>query len=302
MNRTATILEVRGRRFELGSRTWLMGIINATPDSFADGGLYLQEEQAVEHGLRLVAEGADIIDVGGESSRPGADPVTEEEERRRVVPVIKKLRKRSDVLISVDTMKAAVARGALAAGADIINDISAFSTDPEMISAVKESGASVVIMHMKGTPKTMQADPKYENVTTEIRSFLAQKLKQAEMAGIPPERIIIDPGIGFGKNVEHNLTLLREQDEFLVFGRPLLLGISRKSFIGAILGLPTGERLEGTIAAAVISVIRGAHILRVHDVEKVKRAVRLTEAALGPGSRLEDQGLPEAQRRTAHAG
>ncbi len=282
MNRGTTILEVRGGRMPLGSRTLLMGILNVTPDSFSDGGRYLDADRAVEHGLALIAEGADILDVGGESSRPGSMPVPEDEELRRVVPVVRALRERTGALISIDTTKASVARAAVEAGADIVNDISSFSADPLMAGTVAASGASVVIMHMKGTPKTMQEDPYYDDVTAEVYSFLAGKIEEAEKAGIPAERVIVDPGIGFGKTIEHNLTLMRDQDVFLGFGRPLLMGFSRKAFIGRVLGVPAEERLEGTIAAAVLSVVRGAHILRVHDVGAVARAVRLAEAVLGP--------------------
>ncbi len=282
MNRGTTVLEVRGTRLPLGPRTLLMGILNVTPDSFSDGGRYFDRERAVEHGLALAAEGADIIDVGGESTRPGSDPVPAEEELRRVVPVIRALRERTDAFISVDTSKAPVARAAVEAGADIINDVSALSADPLMAGTAAETGAAVILMHMKGVPRTMQENPEYGDVTSEVYSFLARKLEEADKAGIRPERTIVDPGIGFGKNVRHNLTLLRDQDVFLGLGRPLLLGFSRKAFIGRVLGLPEEERLEGTIAAAVLSVIRGARILRVHDVGPVARAVRLTEAVLGP--------------------
>lgn len=284
MNRGTTVLEVRGRRMPLGARTLLMGILNVTPDSFSDGGLYFDGDRAVEHGLALIAEGADIIDVGGESSRPGSMPVPEDEELRRVVPVIRGLRERTGVLISIDTVKASVARAAVEAGADIVNDISSFSADPLMAGTIASSGASVVLMHMKGIPKNMQEKPSYEDVTGEVYSFLAGKLEEAEKAGIPAERVIVDPGIGFGKTVEHNLILMRDQDVFLGLGRPLLMGFSRKAFIGRVLGVPAEERLEGTIAAAVLSVVRGAHMLRVHDVGAVSRAVRLAEAVLGPNA------------------
>ena len=257
-----------------------MGILNVTPDSFSDGGLYLDAEAAAERGLSLAADGADIIDIGGESTRPGADAVPADEEIRRVVPVVEALRKRSPVLISVDTTKADVARHALAAGADIINDISALRFDPGLAGVVAGAGAGLVLMHMKGTPRTMQVAPSYEDLLGEVRGFLEHRLREAVAAGIPAERILVDPGIGFGKRLEHNLTLINRLEVFEDLGRPLVLGPSRKSFIGKILNAPPQERLEGTIAAAVVGVVRGAHILRVHDVREVGRALRIAEAIL----------------------
>ena len=281
MEKKAYPLEVRGRRFLLGPRTWLMGVINVTPDSFSDGGRYFEAGRAVERGLELVAQGADIVDVGGESTRPGSLPVAEDEELRRVVPVIESLKRRTEALLSVDTVKSAVARAALEAGADIVNDTSALRFDPAMAGVVARAGAGLVLMHMKGTPLTMQQDPRYGDVLAEIAAFLAERVRAAEESGIARDRIIIDPGIGFGKTFEDNLLLLRRQERFQEIGRPLLLGFSRKAFLGRILHLPPDERLEGTIAAAVLSVARGAHILRVHDVGEVARAVRTAEAILG---------------------
>ena len=283
MRRETRTLEIRGRRFVLGPRTWLMGVVNVTPDSFSDGGAYFDAAKAVDRGLELVSEGADIVDVGGESTRPGSRPVPEAEEIGRVVPVIGALRRRTQALISVDTTKAAVARAALDAGADIVNDTSAFRFDPAMPGTVARSGAGVVLMHMQGTPLTMQQSPRYEDLIGEISGFLAERIRVAEAAGIPGERIVVDPGIGFGKSFDHNLEILRRQESFHGLGRPLLLGFSRKAFLGRILGRPPDERLEGTIAAAVLSVERGAHILRVHDVGPVARAVRSAEAILGCG-------------------
>ena len=281
MDRETRRLDIRGRRFLLGPRTWIMGIINVTPDSFSDGGQYFDTERAVARGLELAADGADILDVGGESTRPGSLPVPEAEELRRVVPVIGALRKRTTCLLSVDTTKAAVARAALDSGADIVNDTSAFRFDPAMPGEVARSGAGVILMHMQGTPLTMQRSPRYGDLLDEIRAFLGERIRMAEAAGIPRERIVVDPGIGFGKTFEDNLALLRRQEVFHELGRPLLLGFSRKAFLGRLLGLPPEERLEGTIAAAVLSVERGAHILRVHDVGPVVRAVRAAEAILG---------------------
>ena len=280
MNRETRTLEIRGRRFDLGPRAWLMGVLNVTPDSFSDGGLYVDPGRAVDRGLALVAEGADVVDVGGESTRPGSLPVPEAEELRRVVPVVEALRRQTPALLSVDTTKAAVARAALDAGADIVNDTSALRFDPAMAGVVARSGAAVVLMHMKGTPLTMQDAPAYDDVAGEIAAFLDDRIRVAEAAGIPRGRVIVDPGIGFGKSFEHNLELLRRQAVFHALGRPLLMGFSRKAFLGRILDRPPDERLEGTIAAAVLSVERGAHILRVHDVGPVARAVRAAEAIL----------------------
>jgi dihydropteroate synthase len=280
MIREASALEVRGRRFTLGPRTWLMGVVNVTPDSFSDGGRYSEPGRAVERGLELAAAGADIVDIGGESTRPGSRPVPEAEEIGRVLPVIEGLRRQTRALISIDTTKAAVARAALDAGADIVNDTSAFRFDPAMPGVVARSGAGVVLMHMQGTPLTMQQAPHYDDVIGEIAAFLGDRVRVAEAAGIPRERVIVDPGIGFGKTVDHNLEIIRRQAGFHALGRPLLLGFSRKAFLGAILGLAPDERLEATIAAAVLSVERGAHILRVHDVGPVARAVRTAEAVL----------------------
>ena len=284
MTRAMRILDLRGRRFVLGPRTWLMGVVNVTPDSFSDGGLYLDAGKAVARGLELAAEGADILDVGGESTRPGSRPTPEAEEMERIVPVIAALREKTSVLISVDTTKAAVARAALDAGADIVNDTSALRFDPAMAGTVARSGAGLVLMHMQGTPLTMQDAPRYGDILGEISAFLAERIRVAAAAGIPEERLIVDPGVGFGKTFEDNLTLLRGQEAFHALGRPLLMGFSRKAFLGRILDRPPAERLEGTIAAAVLAVERGAHILRVHDVGPVARAVRTAEAILADGS------------------
>ena len=264
----------------LGQKTWLMGIINVTPDSFSDGGLYFNKEKAVDRGLELAEEGADIIDIGGESTRPGSDFISTEEELMRTVPVISALRKKTDVLISVDTTKSEVAEAALGEGADIINDISSFRFDPKMLSLAAQKDIPVILMHMKGTPKNMQLNPFYEDLLAEIRGFLEERIATAQAYGIKKEKIIIDPGIGFGKSLKDNLTLIKSLKFLEPIDRPILIGISRKSFIGKILSLPPQERTEGTIASAVLSIINGAHILRVHDVEAVKRAVLITEAII----------------------
>jgi dihydropteroate synthase len=283
MEREARPLEIRGRRFALGPRAWLMGVLNVTPDSFSDGGAYLDPGRAVERGLELAAEGAEIIDIGGESTRPGSSPVPEAEELDRVLPVVRALRPRTPALLSVDTTKAAVARAVLDAGADVVNDTSALRADPAMAGVVAGTGAGLVLMHMRGTPLTMQDSPHYDDLMGEIMGFLEDRLRAAGAAGIPPERVIIDPGIGFGKTAEHNLEILRGLAAFGRLGRPLLVGVSRKAFLGRITGQPPAARLEATIAAAVLSVERGADILRVHDVGPVARAVRTAEAVLGAG-------------------
>jgi dihydropteroate synthase len=257
-----------------------MGVINVTPDSFSDGGLYFDRDKAVERGMALEAEGAEIIDVGGESSKPGSEPIPEEEELRRVIPVITTLRKRVNSLISVDTMKSEVAKAALDVGADIINDISSFRFDSRMLSLAAQREAPVILMHMKGVPKTMQDNPFYEDVLLEVKAFFREKIDQAQKSGIKKEKIIIDPGIGFGKRLKDNLTLINRLQVFEDFGCPILVGVSRKSFIGKILNLPASERLEGTIASAILSIVNGAHMLRVHDVAAVKRAVAVAEAII----------------------
>ncbi len=261
-----------------------MGVINITPDSFSDGGLYFDRNKAIRRGLELVSQGADIIDVGGESSRPGSKPIPQEEEIRRVLPVISELREKTNTLLSVDTTKSEVARAALEEGADIINDISSFRFDPEMISLAAQKKVPVILMHMKGIPKTMQVNPHYEDVLKEVKDFLKERLDEAQSQGIKKEKIILDPGIGFGKRLQDNLKLINHMDFLEEFNRPILVGISRKSFIGKILDLPPEERLEGTIASAILSIVRGAHILRVHDVEAVKRAIAVAEAIISENS------------------
>jgi dihydropteroate synthase len=274
------ILQVNGKKHTLGQRTWIMGVINVTPDSFSDGGLYFEEERAVERGMELEAEGADIIDVGGESTKPGSEPIAAEEELKRIIPVISALRKRTSSLISVDTTKSEVAQAALDEGADIINDISSFRFDSKMLPLAAQKQVPVVLMHMKGIPKTMQDNPRYEDVVLEVKAFFKEKIQAAQEHGINKEKIIIDPGIGFGKGLKDNLVLINRLQTFEELGCPLLVGVSRKSFIGKILNLPAAERLEGTIASALLSIINGAHILRVHDVAAVKRAVLVAEAII----------------------
>jgi dihydropteroate synthase len=272
------IWRVGERSFDCSERTLVMGILNVTPDSFSEGGRFFDRDDAIKHAIQMVADGADIVDIGGESTRPGSDPVPADEELDRVVPVIERL---TDELpripISVDTRKAAVAARALDAGATIVNDVSG-GADRDMFDVVRDKSAAVVLMHMKGEPKTMQEAPSYDDVVGEVHEFLRQRIEAAQLAGVDQERIAIDPGIGFGKDLPHNLELMRRIDAFLDLGRPILVGPSRKRFIGAILDLPENQRVEGTIGAVASMVTRGAHIVRVHDVRVVVRAVRVVDA------------------------
>ena len=261
----------------------VMGVLNVTPDSFSDGGRYLDVAAAVKHGIELERDGAGIIDIGGESTRPGADPVPADEERRRVVPVIEGLRAEGvRARISVDTAKAEVAAAALEAGATMVNDVTALGGDPAMarLLAGAGDGVALCLMHMRGDPRTMQDDPVYGDVVAEIRDFLAERVRLAGEAGIAPERIVIDPGIGFGKTLAHNLELLRRLEELTVIGRPILIGTSRKSFLGRITDREVGDRLAGTIATNVIALERGATIFRVHDVRPVRDALLVAAATV----------------------
>jgi len=260
-------------------RPLIMGILNVTPDSFADGGRYFSPEAALDHARHLVAAGADILDVGGESTRPFSDPVPLKEELSRVLPVIRAIRAELDVPLSIDTYKAEVARQALEAGAQIINDISALRFDPDMAPLAARTGAPVILMHMKGTPKDMQTDPRYDDLLGEIKAFLKDRRDAALAHGIPPEAIILDPGIGFGKTFAHNLEILNHFDTFLELGCPLLVGPSRKAFIGHYLGgLPPEERDIGTLAALAMAVLKGARIVRVHNVAYAAQFLTLLQA------------------------
>jgi dihydropteroate synthase len=258
----------------------LMGVVNVTPDSFSDGGLYLDPGAAIAHGKALAAEGAAILDVGGESTRPGAEPVAAEEELRRVEPVIAALAGAA-AAISVDTSKATVAAAALDAGASIVNDVTALRGDPEMAALVADRGAGLVLMHMAGEPRTMQVDPTYGDVVAEVRDFLAARLAAAVAAGVDESRIWLDPGIGFGKTDRHNFELLRGIPELAALGRPILLGTSRKSFIGRTDDSAPDDRLGGTIATSILAATAGASILRVHDVREMSQALRVASAVLG---------------------
>ena len=264
----------------------IMGVVNVTPDSFSDGGRYLDADDALAQGLALVREGAAIVDIGGESTRPGSDPVPVEEELRRVLPVVEALAERVGVPISVDTMKAEVARRALGAGAALINDVSALRADPAMVEVVAELGAPVCLMHMQGAPKTMQEDPHYDDVVDDVLQFLEERMAFALARGVAEDQLLLDPGIGFGKTVEHNLTLLRHLDRFVALGRPVVLGTSRKRFLGAILGSEPGDRVIGTVATTVIGLLAGAHVFRVHDVKPNFEALRVALAVVegAPGA------------------
>jgi dihydropteroate synthase len=256
-----------------------MGILNVTPDSFSDGGSFMKADAAVEHAISMIEEGADIIDIGGESTRPGSDTIPVSEELERVIPVIEKLSDMSGVPISIDTYKADVAQKAIDAGASIVNDISGLRFDPEMPGVVSGNEVPVVLMHIKGTPKNMQANPIYGNLIEEIIEYLEESMTIAEKEGINEDKIIVDPGIGFGKTFEDNLEIINRLSEFKRLGKPILIGTSRKAFIGKILGdAPVGDRIEGTAAAVAISIMHGANIVRVHDVAEMKRVARVSDA------------------------
>jgi dihydropteroate synthase len=265
-----------------------MGILNVTPDSFSDGGHYLQPSEALARAMEMVAEGADIVDVGGQSSRPGSDPVPEDEELNRIVPVVEALAAEWSGPISIDTYRARVAERAFGAGACIVNDITALGAEPDMARVVAEHDGACILMHMKGTPADMQESPSYGDLMGEITSFLGDAAERAVAAGVRQDAIAVDPGIGFGKTAAHNLEILRRLPELAVLGRPVLVGPSRKAFIGKILDAPVNDRLEGTLAAAAFAVVQGARILRVHDVKPVARAARMVEACIStaaqPGS------------------
>jgi dihydropteroate synthase len=261
-------------------RPLLMGVINVTPDSFSDGGSFLDPEAAIAQGLRLVQEGAQVLDIGGESTRPGAGPVSEDEELWRVKPVLEGLVD-SGATLSIDTMKPEVARAALELGAGIVNDVTAFRFAPEMAELVAEAGVDCCLMHMLGEPRTMQLDPRYDDVVSDVKAFLEERLAFAVDHGVDEERVWLDPGIGFGKTLEHNLELLRRLDEIVAIGRPVVIGTSRKSFLGKITGRDVAERLPATIATNVLAYERGAAVFRVHDVAEVVDALKVTAATVG---------------------
>jgi len=268
----------RDRILAIADRPMIMGILNVTPDSFSDGGRHFDRDGAISHGRRMAEEGADIIDVGGESTRPGAGSVNEEEETGRVVPVIEALADSTSAVISVDTQKAAVARKAMEAGAHVINDVSALTHDPATAEVAREFGAGIVLMHMRGTPRTMQQAPGYEDVVREVRDYLAARVDALERAGLEADTMAVDPGIGFGKTVEHNLRLLGNLDALAGLGLPVVIGLSRKSFLGKLTGRETGGRLPASLAGLVYCLVRGAHVMRVHDVPESLDAVRIAAA------------------------
>ena len=274
-------IDCGGKILDLGSRTHVMGILNVTPDSFSDGGLYSDTDKALAHAREMAAAGADIIDVGGESTRPGAQPLSEDEELRRIVPIIERLAAELAIPISVDTYKSNVAKKALGAGASIVNDISGLRFSPDMAQVAADHGAAVIIMHIKGTPRDMQQNPVYADVVGEVRSYLEEGIGIAVQAGVERGKILIDPGIGFGKTLSHNLTILKRLDELRGLGRPIVLGTSRKKFIGSILDIPVPEqRVDGTSATVTLGIERGASVVRVHDVARMGQVVRMTDAIL----------------------
>ncbi len=269
---------LKNKTLDFSQRAYIMGVLNLTPDSFFDGRRFPEPEAAVQHAFRMEAEGADIIDLGGESTRPGAQAVPLKEEFRRVLPVLKRLSGRLKVPISIDTYKSEVAERCIQCGAEMVNDISGLYFDPRMKEIVARHQVPVIVMHMKGTPRDMQKDPQYRDLIGEILSFFRESISRADAAGVPADKIIIDPGIGFGKSFAHNLDILKGLESFKVLGKPIMVGVSRKSFLGKILDLPVDERLEGSIAAALYAVLRGANIVRVHDVAATVRALRTVEA------------------------
>lgn len=280
--------------FGPGSPALILGIVNVTPDSFSDGGRYLDEDAAVAHGLRLVQEGADLLDIGGESTRPGATPVSVDDELQRVLPVVVRLAQATPIPLSIDTSKPAVARACLTVGAKVINDVTALA-DPEMVEVARTSGAGIILMHMQGNPRTMQLDPRYDDVVQDIRQFLEARLHDLEQLGIAGQRVALDPGFGFGKTFDHNLELLARLGELRQAGRPICFGVSRKGFLGQITGRPRDQRTVGSVALACDAMSQGAaHILRVHDVRETRDAVQLLAAiterrARGP-SKTGEQG------------
>jgi dihydropteroate synthase len=271
----------RERTITVGERTLIMGILNVTPDSFSDGGRFHDVNDAVRHVLQMEADGADIIDIGGESTRPGAQPVDEKEELARVIPVIAACAPKVRIPVSVDTYKSTVAKQAIEAGAVIVNDISGLRYDPRLAPLVATTGAGIVLMHIRGTPRNMQQDPQYNNLLEDIRLYLQQSREMAVNAGVAGESIVIDPGIGFGKRTEHNFQIIQELASLAALNCPILVGPSRKSFIGNTLKLPVDQRVEGTAAAVTACILNGAHIVRVHDVKEMKRVAVIADAIRG---------------------
>ncbi len=276
-------LECGGRSVNFALKTGIMGILNVTPDSFYDGGRYLDPQAALDRAHQMVEDGADIIDIGGQSTRPGADPVPEDEEYRRVLPVVAAAAMSLDAMISVDTWRAGVARAALEVGAHIVNDVSALRFDPALLAVVAERKVPLILMHMKGTPRDMHLNPTYEALIDEVFTFLQERIRTAHAGGVPLECLLIDPGIGFGKGARHNLEVLRKLHHFRALGRPIVIGTSRKSFIGRLLGTGVDERLEGTAATVAHAIAQGASVIRVHDVKEMARVARMMDAIVRPG-------------------
>jgi dihydropteroate synthase len=273
----------------------VMGVVNVTPDSFSDGGRLASTADALDHARQLAAEGADLLDVGGESSRPGSEPVPVVEELRRVIPAVEAIASEMSLPVSVDTTKAEVARLAIAEGAAVVNDITALTADPDLARVVADSGAGVVLMHMRGVPKTMQADLRYDDVVAEVYDYLARRVEAAEATGIPRERIAIDPGIGFGKTFEHNLVLLRNLGRFATLGCAVLVGTSRKGFLGAITGRPVGQRATASVVSSLAAAVRGANVVRVHDVGPMADAIKVWAALGGWGTRTSPTPIPHVR-------
>jgi dihydropteroate synthase len=283
LDQLSVLLKACQFEFVFPRPTLVMGILNVTPDSFSDGGSFVRSGAAVEHARRIVLEGADVLDIGGESTRPGAAPVEEAEELRRVMPVLEQLAGELKIPISIDTMKPGVARAALGAGASIVNNVAANRDDPALWKLIAETGAGYVCLHMQGTPQTMQANPRYQHVVAEVKEFFEERSRRLQDAGVHPDQIIFDPGIGFGKRIEHNLALLKALKEFAPLDRPVLLGVSRKSFLGKISGNDPEPRLASGLACACLAVNAGVQIIRTHDVAETVQAVRTTEAILSSG-------------------
>ena len=275
-------LLLHDRAIQLGARTCIMGILNVTPDSFSDGGKYFDPDQAIRRACQMAEEGADIIDIGAESTRPGSVPVPAEEEIRRILPLVEHLRREVSVPLSIDTYKAQVAEALLDRGVHLINDISGLRFDPAMAGVVARYNAAVALMHIQGTPRDMQKNPSYQHLLPEITAYLRQSIDLAVAAGIRPERIMVDPGLGFGKTLLHNLEIIQKLDEFQSLDKPILFGPSRKSFIGKILDLPVEDRLEGTAAVVAAGIMHGAHLVRVHDVRAMVRVARMVDAIMDP--------------------
>jgi len=285
---TSAVWAIRARVLPLADRVHIMGILNVTPDSFSDGGRYLNPDDAIARALGMVEQGADVLDLGAESSRPGAVPIDEEEERRRLLPIVEAVCRRVSIPVSIDTRKASIAERALDAGAAIINDISALRFDARMGAVVAKSGAGVILMHMQGTPQTMQHAAQYADVVAEVRRFLKARVEAAREMGIGPERILLDPGIGFGKNCRHNLALLNQLETVSTLGRPLVVGVSRKAFLGKVLDRPVDKRLMGTAGAVAVAIMKGVRMVRVHDVEPIRDVVRIIEAIRNAGLSHQD--------------